>query len=223
MAIAGSALKPRPPPVALVALSLIVGSASYAVLDRFFPPALSFALLCLPILTWLRPDFLRIHPTGGESQASIDTLPESPTITNARTVSTALCWVVMAGALMSHAEDRAAGGDCRLQMPDGARGPVVGWFEGGAGTGTRPFRLLRGLGCSGSVRALVREGGSSPLPGIPVRAEGTWRRAAHAVTTAPASAGTLLLTEVRADESATGPTLRGSPGTPTGTGRVTDA
>ena len=60
-------------------------------------------------------------------------------------------------------------------------------------------------------------------PGIPVRAVGAWQRAAHPVAAAPASAGTLLLSDVRADGSVTPPTVRGSQGTPPGTDRVADA
>ena len=58
MARSGSALRVRLPPVALVALALVAGSGLYAVLDFLFSPALSLALVFLPILPWLRPGSL---------------------------------------------------------------------------------------------------------------------------------------------------------------------
>ena len=95
-------------------------------------------------------------------------------------------------------------------MTDGAKGPITGWFEGGTGTGARPFRLIRGLDCEGSVRAFQRGGDAAFSPGTRVRAVGTWQRAAHPVVAAPASAGTLLLAEVQVDEGVTGVRFAGA-------------
>ena len=199
----GSAVRPRPPPVALVALSLVVGSGSYAALDFFFPPALSLAILCLPILLWLRPCSLRLRVSAADPDRSIEDLPRPASALRAGAVSTGLALAVIAGALTTHAQGRAAERDCRPRLMDGAEGPVTGWFEGGAGAGARPFRLVRGLGCEGSVRALQRGVGYAPPPGARVYATGTWQRAAHADATAPASSGLLLLTDVRPDDHVT--------------------
>ena len=203
-------MKPRPPPVALVAAALIVGSGSYAVLDSFFPPALSLALVCLPILPWLRPGSLRSPRAESDPQESVEAAPDSPITQHARAVSFALALAVIAGSVTTYAQRRAAGSDCRLHMTDGAREPVTGWFEGGAGAGVRPFRLVRGLDCEGSVRALQRGSDAALPPGIPVRAMGTWQRAAHPVAGSPTSAGTLLLADAQVDESVTGVRFAGA-------------
>ncbi len=187
--------------MALVAFALIVGSGLYAVLDLFFPPALSLAFVCLPILPWLRPGFLRPLRTATDPQELVEVFPRFPITVQTGAMAAALALAVLAGSLSTHAQRRAMGSDCRLHLTDGAAGPVTGWFEGATGTGARPFRLVRGLNCEGSVRAFQR-GSDAALPaGTPVRAIGSWQRAAHAVVAAPASAGTLLLTDVRPDES----------------------
>ena len=199
-------MRPRPPPVALVALALIVGSGLYAVLDLFFPPALSLALVCLPILPWLRPGFLWSPRIAADGQESVEVLPRFPITVQRGAMSAALALAVLAGSLSTHAQRRAGSSDCRLNMLDGAEGPVTGWFEGGTGTGARPFRLGHGLNCAGSVRAFQRGSDTGLPPGTPVRAVGTWQRMAHPVAAAPGLAGTLLLSDVRPDESA--PTSR---------------
>ena len=196
-------MRPRPPPVALVALSLIVGSGWYAVLDVLLPPALSLLFVCLPILPLLRPGFLRSLGTAADPRESIQILPGFSVTAHAGAVAAALALAVLAGSLTTYTQRRAAGGDCRLHMTDGAQGPITGWFEGGTGTGSRPFRLVHGLGCEGSVRAFQRGGDAGLAPGTPVRAVGTWRRAAHPDVAAPRWAGTLLLAEVQVDESGT--------------------
>ena len=203
-------MRPRPPPVALVALALVLGSGLYAVLDFFFPPALSLALVCLPILPWLRPGSLRSPRAASDPQESVEVLSNSPITQRARAVSAALALAVIAGGLTTYAQRRGAGSDCRLHMTDGAHEPVTGWFEGGAGTGMRPFRLVRGLDCEGSVRALQRGSDAALPPGIPVRAMGTWQRAAHPVAGSPTSAGTLLLADAQVDESVTGVRFAGA-------------
>jgi competence protein ComEC len=119
-------------------------------------------------------------------------------------VSTALALTVIAGALAAHAQGRATERDCRLHFMDGAEGPITGWFEADAGGGARPFRLVGGLDCEGSVRALQRGAGSVPPPGVRVHAKGSWRRRAHPDAAVPAFSGLLLLTEVRVDERVTG-------------------
>ena len=203
MAVAGSIVRPRLPPVALVAFALIVGSGLYAVLDLFFPPALSLAFVCLPILPWLRPGFLRPPRSAEDTRKSVDVLPHLFITLQTGAMSSALALAVLAGGLSTHAQRRAGGSDCRLHMTDGVEGPVRGWFEGGTGTGARPFRLVWGLNCEGSVRAFQRGSDAGLPPGAPVRAVGAWQRAAHPVAAAPASAGTLLLSDVRADGSVT--------------------
>ena len=201
MAGPGSTVRPRLPPVALVAFSLIVGSGLYAVLDVFFPPAFSLALVCLPILPLLRPGFLWPARTAADEQESVEVLPRVPVTRRTGAMSAAVALAVLAGGLSTHAQRRAGGGDCRLHMTDGAEGPVMGWFEGGTGAGARPFRLVRGLNCEGSVRAFQTGSDAGQPPGTPVRAVGVWQRAAHPVASAPASAGTLLLSDVRPEES----------------------
>ena len=106
-------LRPRLPPVALVALALIVGSGLYAVLDLFFPPALSLALVCLPILPWLRPGFLRSPRTPVDAQESVEVLPRFPITVQAGAMSAALALAVLAGGLSTHAQRRAGASDCR--------------------------------------------------------------------------------------------------------------
>ena len=203
-------MRPRPPPVALVALALVVGSGSYAVLDHFLPPALSLAFVCLPILPWLRPGALRSPRAATDPQESVEVLPGLRMTVRARAVSVALALAVLAGGLTTYGQRRGLEDDCRLHLADGAEGPVVGWFEGGVGTGARPFRLVHGLDCEGSVRALQR-GGDAALPaGVPVRAMGTWQRAGHPVAGVPASAGTLLLTDVGVDEHVIGVRFAGA-------------
>lgn len=129
---------------------------------------------------------------------------------HARAVSGALALAVIAGGLTTYGQRRGEEDDCRLHLENGAEGTVIGWFEGGVGTGVRPFRLVSGLDCEGSVRALQR-GGDAALPaGIPVRAVGTWQRAGHPVAGIPASAGTLLLADVGVDESVTGVRFAGA-------------
>jgi ComEC/Rec2-related protein len=121
-----------------------------------------------------------------------------------------LALAVIAGGLTTYGQRRGEEDDCRLHLESGAEGTVIGWFEGGVGTGVRPFRLVSGLDCEGSVRALQR-GGDAALPaGIPVRAVGTWQRAGHPVAGIPASAGTLLLADVGVDESVTGVRFAGA-------------
>ena len=203
-------MRPRPPPVALVALALIVGSGLYAVLDSFFPPALSLVFVCLPILPFIRPGFLRSPRTAADAQESVEVLPRFSITVHAGAVSVAFALAVLAGSLMTYTQRRAAGGDCRLHIPDGAKGPITGWFEGGTGTGARPFRLVGGLDCEGSVRAFQRGSDAALPPGTPVRAIGTWLRATHTVVAAPAFAGRLLLTEVEVDESAVGVRFAGA-------------
>ena len=200
MAVPASTVRPRPPPVALIALALVIGSGSYAVLDFFVSPALSLAILGLLILPWLRPASLRIRPRAADPKRREEELSSSAGAASARALSTGLALAVIAGVLTTHARGRAAEEDCRLGLLDGAEGPITGWFEGGSGVGARPFRLAAGLGCEGSVRALLRGAGPSPSPGIPVYAKGTWQRAAHPDAAAPTYAGLLLLTEVRPDE-----------------------
>ena len=197
-------MRPRLPPVALVALALIVGSGLYAVSDLFFPPAFSLAIVCLPILPWLRTDFLRSPRTVADTQEFVEVLPRFLITVHTGVMLAALALAVLAGGLTTYAQRRGAGGDCRLHLTDGAKGPVSGWFEGGTGTAARPFRLIRGLHCEGSVRAFQRGSDGGHPPGTLVRAVGTWRRAAHPTLAAPASAGTLLLAEVQLDESVTG-------------------
>ena len=191
-------MRPRPPPVALVALALVVGSGLYAVLDFFLPPAFSLVFVCLPILPLIRPGFLRSLRTAADARESVEVLPRFSITVHAGAVSAALGLAVLAGGLSTYTQRRAAGTDCRLHMTDGAKGPITGWFEGGTGTGARPFRLIRGLDCEGSVRAFQRGGDAAFPAGTRVHAVGTWQRAA------PASAGTLLLAEVQVDESVTG-------------------
>jgi len=203
-------MRPRPPPVALVALALLGGSGLYAVLDSFFPPALSLVFVCLPILPFIRPSFLRSPRTAADARESVEVLPRFSITVHAGAVSVALALAVLAGGLTTYTQRRAAGGDCRLHITDGAKGPITGWFEGGTGTGARPFRLVSGLDCEGSVRAFQRGSDASLPPGTPVRAVGTWQRAAHPVVAAPASAGTLLLAEVQVDESVTGVRFAGA-------------
>ncbi len=207
-------MRPRPPPVVLVALALIVGSGLYAVLDFFLPPAFSLAFVCLPILPLIRPGFLRSLRTAADARESaevlVELLPGFPITVHTAAVSAALALAVLTGSLTTYAQRRAAGSDCRLHMTDGAKGPITGWFEGGTGTGARPFRLIRGLDCEGSVRAFQRGGDAAFPPGTRVRAVGTWQRAAHPVVAAPASAGTLLLAEVQVDESVTGVRFAGA-------------
>ena len=156
MAGPGSTVRLRLPPVALVALSLIVGSGLYAALDIFFPPALSLALVCLPILPLLRPDFLWPPRTAAYEQKSVEVLPCVPITLQTGAMSVAVAVAVFAGGLSTHSHRRAAGSDCRLHMTDGAEGPVTGWFEGGDGPGARPFRLVGGLNREGSVRAFQK-------------------------------------------------------------------
>ncbi len=155
--------------MALVALALVVGSGLYAVLDVFFPPAISVALVCLPILPLIRPVFLRSLPTAADAPGSGEVLvdllggllggllPRFSITVHAGAVSAALALAVLAGGLTTYTQRRAAGNDCRLHMRDGAKAPVTGWFEGGTGTGARPFRLVGGLGCDGAVRAFQSE------------------------------------------------------------------
>ena len=135
----GSTVRPRPPPVALVALALVVGSALYAVLDSFFPPAISIALVCLPILPLIRPVFLRSPRTAADAhecvELLVELLPRFRITVHAGAVSLALALAVLAGGLTTYTQRRAAGNDCRLHMRDGAKAPVTGWFEGGTGTG----------------------------------------------------------------------------------------
>ena len=116
-------------------------------------------------------------------------------------MSAALALAVLVGAVTTYAQRRGAGSDCRLHLTDGAQGPVSGWFEGRTGTGARPFRLVCGLSCEGSVRAFQRETGGEHAAGTPLHAVGIWWRAAHPTAAAPASAGTLLLTDVQLHES----------------------
>ena len=188
----------------------MVGSGLYAVLGLFFPPAFSLAIVCLPILPWLRPDFLWSHRTVADTQELVEVLPRFSITVHTGAMSAALALAVLAGGLTTYAQRRGAGEDCRLHLTDGAEGPVGGWFEGGTGTGARPFRLLRGLNCEGSIRAFQRGSDGGHPPGTRVRAVGTWRRAAHPTTAAPASAGTLLLADVQLDESFTGFRLAGA-------------
>ena len=197
-------MRPRLPPVALVALALIIGSASYAVLDVFFPPAFSLAIVCLPILPWLRPDFLWSPRTVADTQEFVEVLPRFVITVHTGTMSAALALAMLAGGLTTYGQRRGVGGDCRLRLTDGVEGPVSGWFEGGTGTGARPFRLVHGLNCEGSVRAFQRGSEGGYPPGTPVSAVGIWRRAAHPIAAAPASAGTLLLADVQLDENFTG-------------------
>ena len=204
MAGTGSTVRPRLPPVALVALALIIGSASYAVLDVFFPPAFSLAIVCLPILPWLRPDFLWSPRTVADTQEFVEVLPRFVITVHTGTMSAALALAMLAGGLTTYGQRRGVGGDCRLRLTDGVEGPVSGWFEGGTGTGARPFRLVHGLNCEGSVRAFQRGSEGGYPPGTPVSAVGIWRRAAHPIAAAPASAGTLLLADVQLDENFTG-------------------
>ncbi len=131
-------------------------------------------------------------------------LPGVRITAHAQAVSAALALAVIAGGLTTHGQRRGALDDCRLHLTDGVEGPVFGWFEGGVGTGARPFRLVRGLDCEGSVRTLQR-GGDTALPaGTPVHAVGTWQRSTRPAGGPPAWAGTLLLADVRVDESVTG-------------------
>ena len=155
-------MRPRLPPVALVAFALIVGSGLYAVLDLFFPPALSLAFVCLPILPWLRPGFLRPLRSAEDARESVEVLPHLFITLQTGAMSAALALAVLAGGLSTHAQRRAGGSDCRLHMTDGVEGPVRGWFEGGSGTGARPFRLVHGLNCEGSVRAFQRGSDHGP-------------------------------------------------------------
>ena len=151
--------------MALVALALIVGSGFYAVLDLFFPPAFSLAIVCLPILPWLRPDFLRPPRTVADRQEFVEVFPRFSITVHTGVMSAALALAVLAGGLTTYAQRRGAGGDCRLHLTHGAEGPVSGWFEGGTGTGARPFRLVRGLNCEGPVRAFqrgVQQGAQEP-------------------------------------------------------------
>ena len=143
----GSTLRPRSPPVALVALALIVGSGILAVLVLFFPPAFSLAIVCLPILPWLRPEFLWPSRPVADTQELVEVLPRFQITVHTGAMSAALVLAVLAGAVTTYAQRRGAGSDCRLHLTDGAQGPVSGWFEGGTGTGARPFRLVRGLNC----------------------------------------------------------------------------
>ena len=159
-------MRPRPPPVALVALALVVGSGSYAVLDFFFPPALSLAFVCLPILPLIRPGFLRSLRTAADARGSVEVLPRFPITVHVGAVSAALALAVLTGGLTTYTQGRAAGSDCRLHIADGAKGPITGWFEGGTGAGARPFRLVRGLDCEGSVRAFQKGSDAALPPGL---------------------------------------------------------
>ena len=206
----GLSMRPRPPPVALVALALVVGSGSYAVFSSFFPPAFSLVLVSLPILLWLRPGSLRFPEAGRGAHGPSEGLFRLPITVRTRAVSSALALAVVAGGVTTYAQRRAARSDCRLHLMDGVEGPITGWFEGGAGPGARPFRLVRGLHCEGVVRAFYRGSGAPVPPGIPVRAVGRWQRATHSVVARAAWAGTLLLEDVRMDESASGPRFAGA-------------
>ena len=96
------------------------------------------------------------------------------------------------------------------ERPEATAGFISGmrWWgrsPGGSRVGQGPGRGR--FGWSGAWAAKARyehSSGERSLrlpPGIPVRANGTWRRAAHLNALAPASAGTLLLTDVQLDES----------------------
>ena len=206
MAGPGSPLRARLPPVALVALALIVGSGLYAVLDLFFPPALSLALVCLPILPWLRPGFLRSPRTAVDAQESVEVLPHFPvTVQTGGDVGGLGISRARGGPLDSRST--SCGGQ-RLQAQycrrcGGAGHRLVRRWDGNRGTsislGRRPE--LRGF-CPG----LQRGTDAGLPPGTPVRAVGAWQRKAHPVAAAPGLAGTLLLSDVRPDESDT--TLR---------------
>ena len=161
MAVAGSIVRPRLPPVALVAFALIVGSGLYAVLDLFFPPALSLAFVCLPILPWLCPGFLRPPRSAEDARESVEVLPHLFITLQTGAMSAALALAVFAGGLSTHAQRRSGGSDCRLHMTDGVEGPVRGWFESGTGTGARPFRLV----LSTPVEKVTNVAGENVTPG----------------------------------------------------------
>lgn len=128
-------------------------------------------------------------------------------------IPVALAVAVLAGAVMTHARRQRAEGDCRLHLPEGAQGPVSGWFETVPGPGARPFRLVDGLGCRGQVRVLWRPPDSTPrvdkpserqpltfrpAAGQPVTATARWQRSPRREAQRPQFAGVLVLEDVRA-------------------------
>ena len=105
----------------------------YAVLDFFFPPAISVALVCLPILPFVRPVFLRSLPTAADAPGSGEVLvellggllPRFSITVHAGAVSAALALAVLAGGLVTYTQRRAEGEDCRLHIGKAAVNAAV--------------------------------------------------------------------------------------------------
>ncbi len=174
-------MRPRPPPVALLALAFLAGCAAvtaFASPLSHLPSLTPLALLVLP--------FLRPARRGR--------------------ITLALSVAVLAGAVLTHARREVAEDDCRLHLSEGASGTVSGWFETVPGPGARPFRLVDGLGCHGEVRVLWRMPDSvrSVGAGQPVVAEARWQRSSHPEPSRPQFAGVLVLDDVRARTSPLG-------------------
>jgi len=160
-------MRPRPPPVTMLALAFLAGCAVATVFASPLSQVRSLSTRALLILPFLRPSL------GGR-------------------IPVAVVMAILAGAVVTHDRCQTAEGDCRLHLPDGASGAVVRWFEIVPGPGARPFRLVAGLGCHGEVRVLWRvpastgadgssgrAGAFRAAPGQPVVALARWQRSPH--------------------------------------------
>ena len=185
-------MRPRPPPVAMLALAFLAGCAVATVFASPLSQVPSLSPLVLLILPFFRPSL------GGR-------------------IPVAVVMAILAGAVITHNRRQTAEGDCRLHLPDSASGAVVGWFETVPGPGVRPFRLVAGLGCRGEVRVLWRvpastgaDGSSGRAgtfrlaPGQPVVATARWQRSPHPEAHRPHFAGVLVLTDVQASTTPLG-------------------
>ena len=172
-------MRPRLPPVALLALAFIAGCAAVTVFASPLSHVPSLTPLALLVLPFLRP------ARAGSSR-------------RAGRIHLAVAVAVLAGAALTHARRQTAEGDCRLHLPEGARGVVSGWFETVPGPGARPFRLVDGLGCHGEVRVLWRPPNSTQLgAGQPVTATARWQRSPRREAHRPQFAGVLVLDDVQ--------------------------
>ncbi|MDX1566845.1 MAG: ComEC/Rec2 family competence protein [Longimicrobiales bacterium] len=182
-------MRPRPPPVAALALSFGLGCA--ATLSGALPPRALFpaALLLLPILPFLRPGTRR----------RID-----------GTLVTAALVGILAGSLRAGVWQEGARADCRLRIPDGWSGEVTGRFVAASRGGAVPFRVEDGIGgfgeggggdpgCRGVVRSYP-DGEAEVRPGVRVRADGTWRLLPRRAWTTAETAGYLSLESIRVVE-----------------------
>ena len=173
-------MRPRLPPVALLALAFIAGCAAVTVFASPLSHVPSLTPLALLVLPFLRPARAESSRRAGR-------------------IHLAVAVAVLAGAALTHARRQTAEGDCRLHLPEGARGLVSGWFETVPGPGARPFRLLDGIGCHGEVRVLWRPPNSTQLgAGQPVTATARWQRSPRREAHRPQFAGVLVLDDVRA-------------------------